>query len=256
MHIVATRRKIYRSEQSSIGALCCRRMLSKMEHGETMANITVIVADDHPLLRDGIVHLLQKEADFEVVGQAADGEEAVRLVTEMSPDVVLMDIEMPKLDGLEATRRIKASHPEIPVLVLTVHNDEEHIAALLDAGAAGYLLKTTYGEELVQAIRAARLGEFVLDTQIAPKVFRAFTLRSNKPVPLKTGEKLSAREIEVLKLAARGMSNSEMAENLYISVRTVKGHLAEIFSKLGVGSRTEAITTCLRAGVLSLDDLS
>ena len=214
------------------------------------------MADDHPLLRDGIVQLLQAEADFEVVGQAADGEEAVRLANEKSPHVVLMDIEMPKIDGLEATKQIKATLPETSVLVLTIHDDEEYIAALLDAGAAGYLLKTTYGKELVQAIRAVRLGEFILDTQIGPKVFRAFALRSNKPVPLNVGEKLSAREMEVLRLAARGMSNSKMAEALYISPRTVKGHLSEIFGKLGVGSRMEAITVCLRAGILSLDDLS
>ncbi len=221
-----------------------------------MNKTTILIADDHPLLRDGIVHLLEKEADFEVVAQAADGEEAVRLASEKSPDVVVIDIEMPKVDGLDATRQIKATHPEASVLVLTVHDDEEYIAALLDAGASGYLLKTTYGEELVQAIRAVRLGEFVLDTQIGPKVFRAFTLRSNKPPSLNTREKLSAREMEVLRLAARGMSNSEMAEALYISPRTVKGCLGDIFSKLGVGSRIEAITTCLRAGILSLDDPS
>lgn len=221
-----------------------------------MGKISILVADDHPMLRDGITHLLQKEDDFEVVGQAADGEEAVRMAGEKSPDIVLMDIEMPKIDGLEATRQIKAMNPKISVLVLTVHDDEEYIAALLDAGVAGYLLKTTYGKELVQAIRAVYLGEFVLDTQIGPRVFRAFTLRTNKTVPLKAGEKLSAREMEVLKLAARSLSNSEMAEILFISPRTVKGHLSDIFSKLGVSSRTEAITACLRAGILSLDDLS
>ncbi len=221
-----------------------------------MDKTTVLIADDHPMLRDGIALLLQKEADFEVVGQAADGEEAIRLADEKSPDVVLMDIEMPKVDGLEATRQIKAAHPATSILVLTVHDDEEYIAALLDAGVAGYLLKTTYGKELVQAIRAVRLGEFVLDTQIGPRVFRAFALRSTKPVPLAAGEKLSAREMEVLKLAAKGMSNSELANALYISQRTVKGHLSDIFCKLGVSSRTEAITTCLRAGILSLDDLS
>jgi NarL family two-component system response regulator LiaR len=221
-----------------------------------MGKITILVADDHPMLRDGITQLLQKEADFEVVGQAADGEEAVKLAVEKSPDIVLMDIEMPKIDGLEATKQIKASHPETSVLVLTVHDDEEYIAALLDAGVAGYLLKTTYGKELVQAIRSVHLGEFVLDTQIGPRVFRAFALRTNKTVSLKAGEKLSAREMEVLKLAARSLSNNEMAEILFISPRTVKGHLSDIFNKLGVSSRTEAITACLRAGILSLDDLS
>ena len=221
-----------------------------------MDRTTVLVADDHPLFRESIVQLLEKQADFEVVAQAADGEEAVRLASELSPDVVIMDIEMPKVDGLEAARQIKATHPEASVLVLTIHDDEEYVAALLDAGAAGYLLKSVYGEELVQAIRAVRLGEFVLDPQVGRRVLRAFALRSTKPVQLGAGEKLSAREVEVLRLAARGMSNSEIAEALHISLRTAKGHLAEIFSKLGVGSRTEAIIHCLRAGILSLDDLS
>jgi NarL family two-component system response regulator LiaR len=221
-----------------------------------MNKTAVLIADDHPLLREGIVHLLEKEPDFEVVGQASDGEEAVRLASEKAPNIVVIDIEMPKLDGLDATRQIKAAHPEVSVLVLTIHDDEEYIAALLDAGAAGYLLKTTYGKELVQAIRAVRLGEFVLDTQIGPKVFRAFTIRANKSVPLNTMEKLSAREMEVLRLAVRSMSNSEIAKALYVSPRTVKGHLSDIFSKLGVSSRVEAITICLRAGILSLDDLS
>ncbi len=221
-----------------------------------MNRTSILIVDDHPLLRDGIVQLLGKEADFEVVGQADNGEEAVRLASEISPDVVVMDIEMPKVDGLDATRQIKAAHPETSVLVLTVHDDEEYIAAILEAGAAGYLLKTTYGKELVQAIRAVRLGEFVLDTRIGPRVFRAFTKRSSKQVPLNACEKLSAREMEVMRLAAWGKSNNEMAEALFVSPRTVKGYLSNIFSKLGVSSRMEAITTCLREGILSLDDLS
>ncbi len=178
-----------------------------------------------------------------------------KLVGELSPNVVVMDIEMPKIDGLEATKQIKASHPEASVLALTVHDDEEYVAAMMDAGAAGYLLKSVFGEELVQSIRAVRLGEFVLDPQIGRKVLRAFPSRSSQPVQLKTGGKLSAKEIEILKLVAKGMTNSEMATTLYITLRTVKGHLVEIFSKLGVDSRTEAIITCLRAGILSIDDL-
>jgi NarL family two-component system response regulator LiaR len=221
-----------------------------------MNKTTILVADDHPLLREGIVQLLDKEADIEVVGQAADGEEAVRLADEKTPDVVVMDIEMPRIDGLEATRQIKAAHPEISVLVLTIHDDEEIIAALLAAGAAGYLLKTTYGKELVQAIRAVRLGEFVLDTRIGPKVFRAFTRNSSKPTPRHTSEKLSAREMEVIRLVAQGKSNSEMAQELFVSQRTIKGYLSDIFSKLGVNSRVEAITACLREGILSMEDLS
>jgi NarL family two-component system response regulator LiaR len=221
-----------------------------------MEKLKILIADDHPLLRDGLVQLLMKEPDFEVVGQAADGEEAVRLASEKVPDVVVMDIEMPKLDGLEATRQVKAAHPETTVLVLTVHDDEEYISALLDAGAAGYLLKTTYGKELVQAIRAVRVGEFVLDTKIGPKVFRAFATRTSKQTAPRISDKLSAREIEVMKLVAWGKSNNEIAEALFVSPRTVKGYLSDIFSKFGVSSRMEAIAACLQDGVLTLDDLS
>jgi two-component system response regulator DegU len=217
---------------------------------------TILIADDHPLLRDGIVHLFEKETDLEVVGQVADGEEAVRLASEKSPDVVVMDIEMPKVDGLSATRQIKAAHPETSVLVLTVHDDEEYIAALLEAGATGYLLKTTYGKELVQAIRAVRMGEFVLDNRIGPKVFRAFTLHSKEQVPTNGGKKLSAGEMELAKLVGRGMTNEEISREMGVSPRTVKGHLSDIFSKLGVSSRIEAITACLHTGILSLDDIS
>jgi DNA-binding NarL/FixJ family response regulator len=220
-----------------------------------MDKTTVLIADDHPIVRDSIAHLLQKQSDFEVVGQASDGEEAVKLVGELSPDVVVMDIEMPKVDGLEATKQIKASHPEASVLVLTVHDDEEYVAALLDAGAAGYLLKSVYGEELVQAVRSVKLGEFVLDPDVGRRLLRAFATRSNGPVQLKAGGKLSSREIEVLKLVAKGMTNNEITQALDINIRTVKGHLVEIFGKLGVGSRTEAIVACLRAGILSADDL-
>jgi len=221
-----------------------------------MDKIAVLVADDHPVFRESIVHLLEKQADFEVVGQAADGEEAVRLVNELSPDVVVIDIEMPKVDGLEATRQIKSTHPEASVLVLTVHDGDEYVAALLGAGANGYLLKSIYGEELVQAIRAVNLGQFVLDPQVGHRVLKTFTLCSSKRVQPGAEGKFSAREVEVLRLVARGMTNSEIVKTLRISLQMVKGHLAEIFSKLGVGSRTEAIITCLRTGILSLDDLS
>jgi NarL family two-component system response regulator LiaR len=221
-----------------------------------MNKTRVMVADDHPLLRDGIVHLLEKETDFEVVGQACNGEEAVRLVNEKMPDVVVMDIEMPRVDGIDATRQIKANHPQVSIIALTIHDTEEYVAAILDAGAAGYLLKTTYGKELVQAIRAAHLGEFILDTQIGSRVFRAFTLRSARAVPPEVKDKLTARELEVIKQVARGKTNEEIAGPLGISLGAVKNHLYDIFSKLNVGSRTEAIVFCLRAGILSLDDVS
>lgn len=138
-----------------------------------MNKTNVLVVDDHPQIRKNIVQLLEKESDFGVVAQAADGEEAVKLASKLSPDVVIMDIEMPKLDGMDATRQIKAIHPEASVLVLTVHDDEEHMTALLCAGATGYLPKTVYGKELVQAIRALHYGEFVLDLQMARRVFQS-----------------------------------------------------------------------------------
>jgi NarL family two-component system response regulator LiaR len=218
--------------------------------------ISILIADDHPLLRDGIVQLLTKEDDFDVVGLAADGVEAVKMADEKSPDVVLMDIEMPNLDGLDATRQIKTARPDTTVLILTVHDDEEYVAAVLDAGAAGYLLKTTYGQELVQAIRAVRLGEFVLDTQVGPKVFRAYKTRSaSRQTPPGIAEKLSDKEIEVAKLVGLGKTNEEISAVLHMSVRSVKACLSDIFAKLGVGSRVEAITTCLHAGIFSLEDI-
>jgi DNA-binding NarL/FixJ family response regulator len=221
-----------------------------------MNKTTVIVADDHPLLRDGIVNLLEKEDDFEVVGQASNGEEVVKIVDEKCPDLVIMDIEMPGMDGIDATRQIKASHPEVCVVALTVHDGEEYIAAILDAGATGFLLKTTYGRELVEAIRAAHLGEFILDTEIGDRVFRAFTNRSGSQVPPDIKDKLTPRELEVIKLVARGKTNEEIAAPLGISLGAVRNQLSCIFSKLNVGTRTGAIITCLRGGILSLDELS
>jgi NarL family two-component system response regulator LiaR len=221
-----------------------------------MDKISVLIADDHPLVRDSISYLLQGHNDFEVVAQAGDGEEAVKLVGELSPDVVIMDIEMPKVDGLEATRQIKSSHPQAAVLALTIHDDEEFVEAMLEAGAAGYLLKSAYGEELLQAIRAVKLGEFVLDSRIGSRVFRNLAVRSSKKANEPPRGNLSPREIEVMKLVAQGMTNDEITSSLSISLNTVKRHLMEIFSKLGAGSRSEALVVSLRSGILSMEDLA
>jgi DNA-binding NarL/FixJ family response regulator len=221
-----------------------------------MNKITVLIADDHPLVRDSIKYLLQKHEDFEVVAQAGDGAEAIKLVGELSPDVVIMDIEMPNVDGLEATRQIKSSHPQAAVLVLTIHDDEEFVEAMLEAGAAGYLLKNAYGEELLQAIRAVKLGEFVLDSRVGSRVLRKLAAHSSRKIGEQARGNLSAREIEVMKLVAQGMTNDEITSSLGISLNTVKRHLMEIFSKLGAGSRSEALVVSLRSGILSMEDLS
>ncbi len=216
---------------------------------------TIVLADDHPLLRKALRDLLEKEADFAIVGEAGDGEEAVKLATETLPDVIIMDISMPNLDGLEATRQIKARCPNVAVLVLTVHTDDECILEILQAGAAGYLVKSAFGDEVVQAVRAVVTGEMVLSPSIGQRLLKQAARYPTKPVLLEAGEKLSARELEVLKLTARGMSNKEIAQTLEIKLRTVKGHLADIFSKLRVASRTEAVMAGLRVGFLSMDDI-
>lgn len=216
---------------------------------------TILLADDHPLLRQSIRNVLENQPDFQVVGEAGDGKEAIRLADELQPDVVIMDIGMPEIDGLEATRRIKASYPQMVVLVLTVHSDDEYVVGILQAGAAGYLTKSVLGEEVVQAIHGVLAGETVMSPSIAQQLLKHAARYPTKPVPLNAGEKLSVKELEIIKLAARGMSNKEIAAELGLSLRTVKGHLAEVFSKLQVGSRTEAVITGLRIGFLSLDDI-
>jgi NarL family two-component system response regulator LiaR len=220
-----------------------------------MSKTTVIVVDDHPILRDSIVQLLEEEGGFEIVGEAGDGLEAVQQVDEKHPDVVVMDIEMPGMDGINATRQIKANHPEVSVLALTVHDGEEYITALLEAGATGYLLKTTYGRELIEAIRVASLGEFVLDTQIGSKVFQSFINYSSKRA-LPEIDKLTEREIELMRLVAHGKTNEEIARPLGISLSAVRNQLSGIFTKLKVSSRTGAIISCLRGGLISLDELT
>jgi NarL family two-component system response regulator LiaR len=216
---------------------------------------TVLIADDHPLFRRSVRAILENEPDLQVVGEAADGVEAVRLAQEIHPDVVLMDITMPELDGLEATRQIKAKCPEIAVLVLTIHNDEQHAVGILEAGAAGYLTKSVFGEEIVHAIRGVISGEMVLSPEVGQRLLELAARYPLRPVLLPAGEKLSTRELQIMKLAARGMSNKEIASELGLSLRTVKRLLDNIFSLLHVSSRTEAVISGLRAGILSMEDI-
>ena len=214
--------------------------------------LTVLIADDHPLVREALHRALDVEEDMKVVAEASDGEEAVKLASELKPDVVVMDIVMPKVNGIEATRKIKEIAPDTAILILTAYDDEEYVLGLLDAGAAGYLLKSARGRDLAGAIRAIRAGESVLHPNIIARLLKRATVtavKENKAQGL-----LSERESEVLRLVALGMSNKEVAEKLFLSQRTVKAHLTSVFNKLNVASRSEAIVKGLQWGLVTLEN--
>jgi NarL family two-component system response regulator LiaR len=219
-----------------------------------MDKIRILLADDHVLVRQGTREFLDREEDMEVVAEASDGEEAVRLVGSSHPDIAIMDIAMPRLDGIEATKQIKALYPTTTVLVLTAYDDDQYVFTLLEAGAAGYLLKDVPVNELVKAIRAVHAGESVLHPAIARKVVNRFAQPTSERAEESILEQLTEREREVLGLAAKGMTNQEIAHELTISVRTVQVHLSNVFGKMGVGSRTEAVLHALRRGWITLED--
>ncbi|MEW6033364.1 MAG: response regulator transcription factor [Chloroflexota bacterium] len=223
--------------------------------GHRMEKIRVLLAEDHIVVRQGTRQLLEREEDLEVVGEAGDGEEAVRLALQLKPDVIIMDVAMPKLSGIEATKQIKALLPTTSVLVLTGYDYEEYIFGLLDAGAAGYLLKSVSGDELVNAIRAVYSGEPVLHTVVIRKLMTRLKPATGRTAGAPPAELLSKREMEVLSMVAKGKTNKEIGEALFISVRTVQAHLRSIFNKLGVGSRSECILYSLKRGWFSLEDL-
>ena len=206
--------------------------------------IRVVIADDHGVVRAGLAQLLATFPDVELVGSASNGEEAVSLSAARGPDVVLMDLEMPVLDGIEATRRIRAAQPDVAVVVLTSFSDRERILSALDAGAAGYLLKDAEPDALARAIEAAARGEAPLD----PKAARALLSARRAASP---ADGLSGREREVLAMVAEGLPNKLIAQRLGISEKTVKTHLTSVFRQIGVTDRTQAALWAQRHGVTS-----
>jgi DNA-binding NarL/FixJ family response regulator len=210
--------------------------------------IRVVLADDHSVVRKGVREFLEEEPDIDVIGEASDGLQAVALATELQPDVVVMDIKMPQLSGVDATRRIRSVAPKVRVLALTAYDDDPYIFGLLEAGASGYVLKTAESRELIRAIRAVAAGQSALDPAIAPRIIARIAQ------PALTNETLTERELEVLRLAARGLTNKQIGHDLDISDRTVQNHLANIYAKLGAASRTEAVTAALQRGLLRLGE--
>jgi two-component system, NarL family, response regulator LiaR len=222
---------------------------------ESKGVTTILIADDHPLVRQALVNLLANQPDFKVVGEASDGEEAIQITSQLRPDVVIMDITMPGVNGLVATRQIKTQFPDTQILVLTVHSDSEHILGIFEAGASGYLTKSVFGNEVVTAIRSVAAGDSVLSRPILKQILEINFQTPSKPRELLSGYNLTSRELEIFRMAARGLSNKDIAQKLGLSLQTVKGYLVSIFSKLSVSSRTEAVILGLRTGILTIKDL-
>ncbi len=206
----------------------------------------IVVAEDHALVREGTRQILSAESAFDVVGEAASGEEAVRLVLELLPDLVLMDMRMTGINGIEATRQILAEAPDTKVVIVSAHEDEDYVREALASGASGYILKTAPAKELVEGVRAVAAGALVLSPSLSRR------LAQGRSEPARASDRLSTRELAVLRDAALGHANKQIARNLDISLRTVEGHLHSIFAKLRVRSRTEAVVYAAKHGIVSI----
>lgn len=207
----------------------------------------ILIADDHALFRYGMRAMLDSDPGFEVVGEAATGEEAVALAAELGPDIILMDIQMPGLNGIEATRRIVRSYPEVGVVVVTMFEEDDSVFAAMRAGARGYVLKGADADEVVKVVRAVAEGEAHFGPKIARRLMGFFS--APRPAPTEAFPELTAREGEILDLIARGLNNAEIADRLYVSQKTVRNHVSNIFLKLRVGDRAQAIVRAREAGL-------
>jgi NarL family two-component system response regulator LiaR len=221
-----------------------------------MKKIRILLVEDHVIVRESIRQALERVENFTVVGEAGNGEEALLMAKTNKPDVVIMDISMPKISGIEATKQIKARFPSTIIIVLTAYDYEQYIFPVIEAGAAGYLLKDVSSAELINAIQTVSRGEAVLHPTIARKVMEQFKHGKSEQSKERTKDILTGREANIIKMAAKGMSNNEIAEQLHLSVRTIESHLGTIFNKLGVGSRIEAVIEALRCGWFTLDELT
>ena len=220
-----------------------------------MEKIKILLAEDHIVVREGIKDLIQRQEDMEVIGEASTGKEALDMANSLNPDIVLMDIAMPEMNGIEATKKIKSSRPNINILILTAYYNEEFIFAIIEAKAAGYMLKNVKGQELLNAIRAVYAGDSVLHPSITSKVLKSISSSTHK-YPPKNKNILSIRELQVIKLGAQGLANKEIADRLDLSVRTIQTHWRNIFVKIGVSSRLEVIMHCLKQEWITIEESS
>jgi len=216
--------------------------------------ISILIADDHELIRQALRTVINNELDMEVIGEAKDGEQAIDLATKLKPDAIVMDIEMPKLSGVEATKRIKEILPDAIILVLTVHDSNEYILRILEAGASGYLTKGIISKDIPTAIRSAINGESILSGEILKKLLKYALRYPTKKEVLDAERNLTDREIEILELVAQGASNKTIASELNLSQNTVKKYMMGIFGKLGANSRTAAVINAQQIGLLSFHE--
>ncbi|MEW8978238.1 MAG: response regulator transcription factor [Symbiobacterium sp.] len=231
-----------------------------------MKPIRVLLVDDHAILREGIRYLLSASGEVEVVGEAQDGLEALEMVEQLKPDAVLMDIAMPRMNGIEATKELKKRHPDLPVLILSMYDSEEYVLPILRAGAAGYVLKRAAAQELVSALKAVTSGQVILHPDVARTVMDNLQAQGGSapapsPEPRSTSaahaqlEQLTEREREVLTLIAHGLTNQQIAEKLFISIKTVQAHRANLMEKLDLHDAVELTKFAIKTGLISLDEI-